>query len=429
MRYCTRCVMPDTKPDLLFDAENVCIACRSAAWKDTGIDWDARREELKAVLEKYRKNDPQQYDCMVPVSGGKDSTFQVIVIKYLFKMNPLCVHFEPSHPSEIGRKNLENLRNLGVDLISFKPNPHVYTKICREAFTRVGDHEWPNHVGIFTVPVQVAVRYNIPLLVWGENSQLEYGGPVESTKRNVLDRKWLEEFGGLLGLRVNDLKEIGLTEADLKPFIYPSADQLKEVGINGIFLGYYLKWDSRRQTELVKKFGFNVRPDHVEGTYVNYENLDDVLESIHDYFKYIKFGFGRASDHASLDVRNGRISRLDALKMIAKYDGRLCHEHIDIFSKRFGVSKEQFFAVVERYANKSIFKVDESGKLVWKDGQLVHLELEKELKRNNLTAKDCEDTSAIERKIDERVSEQIKKEGYVTGLIHANDIDSLLRNQ
>lgn len=423
MRYCKKCVMPDTKPDLFFDDENVCIACRCAEYKNR-INWNDRLMELERLLNKYRSNNARKYDCIIPVSGGKDSTFQVLIMKKVYKMNPLCVHFEPTYPSEIGRANLENLRKLGVDLISFKPDPSVYTKICKEAFIRVGDHEWPNHVGIFTIPVRIAVQFNIPLIVWGENSQLEYGGPEKATKAAILDRNWLEEFGGLLGLRVNDLSQLGIDERDIKPYVYPDDREIKKIGMRGIFLGYYLKWDARRQVELVKRYGFNVRDGPVEGTYVNYENLDDEIVSIHDYFKYLKFGFGRATDHASLDIRNGKLSRKDALKLVAKYDGKLFSERVDMFCKRFSMKKEEFYAIVEKFANKSIFKLNNEGSLVWEDGQLINLRLLGELRVNGISPDNYADTSDIETKIEKKNRELIEKEGYVTGLIHAKDIDN-----
>lgn len=417
MKYCNACVMPNTKPDLTFDEEGVCDACRSAQKKDQDIDWDKRREEFEGIVKKYKGSKGHGYDCIIPVSGGKDSTFQAFMMKYIFKMNPLCVNFEPTYPTELGRKNLENLRRLGFDVLCFKPNSKVYTKLGRDAFFKVGDHEWPNHLGIFTIPIRVAVQYDIPLLVWGENSQLEYGGPVEAAEKNVLDRRWLEEFGGLLGMRVKDLKELGLTEEETNCYIYPTDEELKKVGVFGVFLGSYFKWDARRQTELVKQIGFNVHDGPIEGTYPNYENLDDDIVSLHDYFKYVKFGFGRATDHACLDLRNGRLTREEALRLIAKYDGKLFQNKVDLFCKRFSISKEEFYSVVEKFANKSIFKVNDDGKLVWEDGQLVHLRLKEELKRCGVTEDKYKDVSDIEQKLENLVRNQINNEGYVTGLI------------
>lgn len=417
MRYCKKCVMPDTKPDLFFDKDGICVACRAAEEKNSKIDWKSRKKELDGILDSYRTKDYAKYDCIVPVSGGKDSTYQLFIIKDIYKMKPLCVHFEPTNPSEIGRRNLENLRRMGVDIISFKPNPVVYEKICREAFTSVGDYEWPNHVGIFTIPVQIAVKYQIPLIIWGENSQLEYGGPKEATQKPVLDRRWLEEFGGLLGLRVNDLKKLGITDEDMKPYIYPAKEELDKLGLRGIFLGYYLKWDARKQVEIAKKLGFMLRDTPVEGTYLRYENLDEALYPIHDYFKYLKFGFSRATDHASTDIRTGRLSRKDALRLVALYDNTLSDGIIDAFCAKFGFTREEFFKIVDKFANKSIFKVDEKGRLVRENGKLVNIQLQTELEMEGIGKDEQVDIEAILNSIDAKLLEQIERDGYVNELI------------
>ena len=196
LRYCVRCVMPHTKPDLRIDDEGVCNACRSFEQR-TEVDWDQRRKELLEVTGRYRSKDGSHWDCIVPVSGGKDSTYQVVRMLQL-GLNPLCVTATTCDLSEIGRKNIQNIKNLGVDYVEFSPNPVVRRKLNRVGLTDVGDISWPEHVGIFTIPVRAAVQYNVPLIVWGENSQNEYGGPAAAADNNVLTRRWLEEFGGLL---------------------------------------------------------------------------------------------------------------------------------------------------------------------------------------------------------------------------------------
>ncbi|OGD85215.1 flagellin modification protein, PseA, partial [Candidatus Curtissbacteria bacterium RIFCSPHIGHO2_01_FULL_41_13] len=277
--YCKKCVMPNTKPDLFFDDRGICDACQSVELK-VAVDWNARRKEFEKLIEKFRNKNGTNYDCIIPVSGGKDSHFQTYVVKKVYGLNPLLVTFEATKRNALGRKNLDNIKKaFGVDLLVFEKNPIVYKKLCLEAFRRVGDHEWPNHLGIFTFPVRVAVKFNIPLIIWGENSQLEYGGPKTAIMKKALNKRWLEEFGGLLGQRVDDMIGVdGITKQDLISYTYPSETELKRVGILGIFLGYYFKWDARSQVELVKKYGFSVKEDGpVEGTYTNYENLDDNL--------------------------------------------------------------------------------------------------------------------------------------------------------
>src|SRR6185437_12465156 len=180
LRYCTRCVMPDMKPDLQFDAEGVCNACRNFENR-AAVDWTARRHELDTVLDRYRSKDGAYWDCVIPVSGGKDSTYQVVRMLQL-GMNPLCVTATTCDLSEIGRENIESLKRLGVDHVTFSPNPIVRRKLNRIGLTEVGDVSWPEHVGIFTIPVRAAVQYRVPLLIWGENSQNEYGGPAAAAE-------------------------------------------------------------------------------------------------------------------------------------------------------------------------------------------------------------------------------------------------------
>lgn len=367
--------MPNTKPDLYFDENGVCDACRSADLKGS-IDWDARKREFEDLMEAHRGKNPSNYDCIVPVSGGKDSTYQAYVVKKLYGMNPLLVSFEATKRTPLGRKNLDNIKSaFGCDLMVFEKNPVVYRKMCMEGFRRVGDHEWPNHLGIFTLPIRLAVKLGIPLVIWGENSQLEYGGPKAARMKNVLDRRWLEEFGGLLGHRLEDMVGLdGITKEDLVSYIYPSDEELATAGITGVFLGYYFKWDARPQTELMRtQYGFSVKEDGpVEGTYTNYENLDDNLVAIHDYMKFVKFGFGRATDHACLDVRNGRMTRDEAVKTVKEYDGKLPKKAIPEFLGFFGMSREDFDRIVDSFTDKALFMTDEGGAFLRDaDGNLI----------------------------------------------------------
>ncbi len=367
MRYCTRCVMPETKPDLYLDDEGVCNACRSYE-KRKQIDWEARRRELIELLARYRDASGGNWDCIVPVSGGKDSTYQVVRMLQL-GLNPLCVTATTCDLSETGRKNIENLKNLGVDYIEFSPNPVIRRKLNRIGLTQVGDISWPEHVGIFTIPVRAAVQYHVPLIIWGENSQNEYGGPAAASENNVLTRQWLEEFGGLLGLRVSDVIGMeGIEARHLIPYRYPSDEELQRVGVTGLFLGYYLPWDGLSNALLAEAHGFTTWPTVVEGSMVNYENLDNHQTGIHDYFKFLKFGFGRATDIACLHVRRGRITREDALDIVKKHDGKFPWTYLgkpleDILAP-LEITVDEFIKICDRFTNKRIFKTDASGKLV-----------------------------------------------------------------
>ena len=362
MKICTNCVMPNTKPDLHFDDNGVCDACRSQKDKNCSINWQEREQEFLTLVKKYKKH--PDYDCVIGVSGGKDSTFQVIKVLEL-GLKPLCVCFEPTIPTKIGRKNLNNLNNLGVDLIHIKGDPVVYKKLAKEAFIRTGDNEWQNHLGIFTVVPKFAVNFDIPLIIWGESPQIEYGGPASSKTRNVLDRQWLEEFGGLLGNRISDMIGVeGLTKRDLSLYTYSSDTDVHRVGVTGLFLGYYFKWDLRSVLKKSKEFGFTVADRAVETTYENFENLDCYSNHLHDYLKYVKYGFGRATDNACLDIRLGYISRKQGIRLVNKYDGRYPIKAVQKYLEYTGFTQQEFDKIVNSYTNKRIFERDNQGEFI-----------------------------------------------------------------
>jgi N-acetyl sugar amidotransferase len=365
IKYCSKCLFPETKPDLFFDEEGVCSACIAAEEKNKGIDWLQREKEFYEIINYYKRPKSEiGYDCLIPVSGGKDSTYQAYFMKEKCGMNPLCVCFETTAVTELGQKNLDNLSKMGLDVIHFKKNSEVYKKMVVESFKRVGDEMWPNHIGIFTIPVVFAVKFNIPLIIWGENSQQEYGGPnLDSVKNRILNRKWLEEFGGLLGNRIQDMIGVnGITEKELTPYFYPSDEEIERVGITGIFLGSYFFWDARKQLEIIEKYGFSVKEDGpTEGTYTNYENLDEKLVGLHDYLKYVKYGFGRATDHVCIDIRNGRLTREQGIELVKKYDGKYPNYGVSEFIKYSGLSKREVDFIIDSYTNPLIFKQDEFG--------------------------------------------------------------------
>ncbi len=367
--------MPETKPDLHFDAEGVCSACRAYEARK-GVDWSARRQELLQILEKYRAANRSNYDCIVPVSGGKDSTYQVLRMLEL-GINPLCVTATTDKLSPIGRRNIENLKNRGVDYIEVTPNPLIRHRINRLALRQVGDISWPEHVAIFTIPVRIAVQLGVPLLVWGENSQNEYGGPAAAAKDNVLTRRWLEEFGGLLGMRVSDLVgQEGIEQHHLLQYTYPSDAELQRTGLTGLFLGYYLPWDGYQNAIYSQAHGFETYHKTVEGSLVNYENLDNCQTGIHDYFKFLKYGFGRATDLACMHIRRGRLPREDAVRMVRLHDGKFPWSYLgcslDEILNEIEMTRDEFIAVCDRFTNKKLFVCDARGNLLKdKDGNLT----------------------------------------------------------
>ncbi len=367
IRYCTRCVMPETKPDLTFDEEGVCAACRNYESR-VEVDWNQRWQEFQDVIERYRRPNGENYDCIVPVSGGKDSHYQVIKVLEA-GLNPLCVTAMTDDLSGYGRRNIENMKRLGVDYIEVTINPVVRCRMNRIGLEQVGDISWPEHASIFTIPVRIAVQHNVPLIVWGENSQNEYGGPAAAAKNNVLTRRWLEEFGGLLGLRVTDLiGQDGIERRHMIQFTYPSDEDLSRVGTTGIFLGHYVPWDGFENAEIAKTHGFETYPEPCEGSLVDYENLDNHQTGIHDYFKFLKFGYARATDQACLHIRRGRLSRNEAIEIMRERDGKFPWTYIgkpleDILAE-IDMTVEQFVRICDRFTNKKLFLTDNRGQLI-----------------------------------------------------------------
>ena len=374
MNYCKRCLYPDTKPQLVFDENGICSACKNHELKEK-IDWKSKEKELKEILEKFRSKN-NYYDCIIPVSGGKDSHFQAYTIKEKFGLNPLVVNFHPLDQTEIGKKNLDNLKKLGVDCIEFSPNPNVYLNLARFGLKKLGDFQWPEHIGIFTVPVQIAVKYKIPLIIWGENPQFEYGQPTDIAIDTILDRKWLEKNGGyfLDKIKPQDMIKHGFELNDIQPYLYPSDEEINQVGITGIFLGSYIKWDIFKQLETVKAIGFQENDEPKEGTFNKWENLDVYFTVFHDYFKFLKYGFGRATDHASIEIMHGRISREQGLKLVKQYEGKIPRKYLKKFLEFADMSMDDFIGICNEFTNKEIFKVDENQNVVRdKSGEVIKL--------------------------------------------------------
>ncbi len=364
--YCKFCLFPSTKPDLKFN-KGICSACDHYFGRPK-IDFEKRYKELLEIVEKFKNKSNSNWDCIIPSSGGKDSTYQAITMRNL-GLNPLLVTATTCDLSEYGRRNIENLKEIGFDTIEVSPSKVVRRKLNKIGLVKLGDISWPEHLSIFTIPVRIAVQLNIPLLIWGENSQNEYGGPEEDSDNNQLTRRWLEEFGGLLGLRKTDLVGLeGITEKDLVVYDYPTDEQLKKTGITGLFLGHYIPWDGLRNVLVAQSHGFKTIEQNIETAFINYENLDNYHTGIHDYFKFLKFGFSRATDVANLFIRRERISRTEALDIVRRTDGLFPWTYlgkpIEKILEPIEISLDQFIDICDRFTNKKIFKTNSQGNLI-----------------------------------------------------------------
>jgi len=373
LNYCTKCILPKTKPDLEFDDSGVCQGCR-AYENRAEIDWKQRKEEFDALVKKYKTKN--YYDCIIPVSGGKDSTYQVIKVLES-GLNPLCVTASTDKLSEIGRYNIENIKQLGVDHIEVSTDPVLRRKINKLTLKTVGDIAWAEHVTIFTIPVRLSYQLKIPLIVWGENSQNENGGPKSKENSFELNRRWLEEFGGLLGLRTDDLPSLlNISTKKLTQYTYPSEDELKKNKTMGVFLGYFFPWDGHENVKISKKYGFKPFYKDVEGSIVNYENLDNLQMRIHDYFKFLKYGYDRVTDWCCWHLRRGRLSREEAIKINNEKSGKFPSTYLDVplevILKEIDCTMSEFIEICDNFSNKQIFKLNNKNELIkQQDGSLI----------------------------------------------------------
>src|SRR5215813_3633596 len=352
MRYCQTCILPDTRPNLRLDSDGRCNACASHATKPH-IDWAAREKTFRAVVDNARKNS-KGYDCVIPVSGGKDSTWQVV--KCLgYGLNPLTVTWKTPGRTELGQKNLSNLVALGVDHLDYAINPQVERKFMYQSLVRYGSTAIPMHMALFNIPLTIAHRFSIPLLVQGENSAFEYGGDYDASKGHRLDAQWLKKFGVMHGTTARDWVSEDLTIKELTPYFGPTDQELEEKGILAVFLGHYFQWDPQTSLEVARVHGFQTRAEGPKTGYYDYADLDDDFISIHHYLKWYKFGFTRLFDNLSLEIRNGRITRDDAMRIVREVGDQTPHEDIAKFCDFVGINKEHFFEVVEKFRNREVW--------------------------------------------------------------------------
>ena len=367
MIYCKSCVTPNTRPDLTFK-NGICDACNSFKNKNT-INWSDRKNEFKKLIKDYHKNN-DTYDCLIPVSGGKDSH---LTLHHALENNlkPLCFSITPTIPTEIGLKNLKNISNLGVDLIQFTPNPKVYNHLVLEGFKRVGDMEWINHMSIWSIPVHFAIKMNIKLILWGESPQMEYGGSMTISELNKkqFTEEWVNDYGALNGLRAQDMvcsnpDNFSISERDMDIFEYPNKIKVEKWGGIGVFMGYYFKWNDRKNLEIIEKMGFSRKKGRIEISYTDYEKLDCISMNLHDYLKYLKFGYGRATDAASIEIRNNIITREEGIRLVEKYDRNYPKYSIETFCEKFKISQKEFDLLASDYINPDIFIQDEKGEFI-----------------------------------------------------------------
>jgi N-acetyl sugar amidotransferase len=360
MEYCKRCTYPaNAKPTIIFDEQGVCSGCRYHESRQK-IDWDERQGLFQDIVDEYKaiaKSRGNVYDCIIPVSGGKDSHYQVHLMKNVYGMNPLCVTFNHCFNTKLGIRNLGNLvSKFGVDLIRFTTNPDSVSKISRAMVRRVGDLTWHYHAGIRTFPFQVSKMYNIPLIVWGEHGFAEIVGLV-ALEDMVEFTKWTRQEHDMRGLEPSDLiGEDGITEEDVAPYVFPTDEEIEQVGMRGIYLSNFFYWDALAQAkEMVERYDFGIYQHPRERSFIMHGKTDDHANDVHDYLKYLKFGYGRATDDTSCEIRHGRMTREEGIDLVDRYD----HNRPSIlgpYLKFMGITEQQFMDWVEPMRDTNIWQ-------------------------------------------------------------------------
>lgn len=355
--------MADTRPRIHFDEEGVCSACKYWEEKDNVIDWDARKKEMEEVCDKFRSNDGS-YDCIVPVSGGKDSGYIAWKVKHDYGMHPLTVTFAGNKDTVLGKKNLRSLIDSGFDNILFTPNGAVHKKIIKKAFMEFGDPFLPFISGVIAAPFKAAVQYNIPLIIYGEDGEVEYGGAAETKSKAAFDLAFIREKL-LSGQNILKWMDDEITLFDLQPYLLPTEKELESTKVVPIHLSYYEKWEPSKHVELAKKrTGFTALEKRSEGTYTNFASLDDKHDGFHYFMMFPKFGICRATSDAAHEIREGRLSREEGLEFVRKYDGEFPREHFDEFLDDIDMTERAFWQVVERFINRKIW--EQVGDKEWK---------------------------------------------------------------
>lgn len=353
LKYCKKCLLPNTRPGVVIDENGISNVWKQAKNEKDSIDWDERKKAFEKVV-KNSKSQAVGYDCLIPVSGGKDSTWQVI--KCLeYGLNPLAVTWKTPARSEIGQRNLDNLISLGVDHIDYQINPKVEKKFMYKSLVKYGTTALPMHMALFNIPLTIAVNYNIPLVVWGENSAFEYGTTDDQLKGFKLNEAWLKKYGVTHETTANDWISSDLTKKELTPYFGPNDEKLKKSGVRAVFLGYYFKWDTEISLEAAIKHGFQVRKEGPKTGYYNYADIDDDFISIHHYLKWYKFGFTRLFDNLSIEIRNGRMAYGEAIEIIKETGVQRPDDDIQKLCDFLEISEEHFNEIIESFRNHDIW--------------------------------------------------------------------------
>lgn len=357
VKYCKKCVISNQRPRITFDEHGICSACNFADYKAKVVNWEQRENELKTLLDRFRRNDGR-YDVIVPSSGGKDSALVAHMLKFKYNMNPLTVTWAPHVYTDIGFENHQNHIHIGdLSNILVTPPGQTHRKLTKLAFENLGDPFLPFIYGQNNMPLQMAEKFDIPLIFYGENSEVEYGGSMKDAF--VPTRDWKHKNANILmsGMPPEKFLEHGITEKDLYPYLAPSTDRLESLGLEIHYFGYYHKWiPQENYYYCVENTGFKANPERSEGTYSKYASLDDKIDGFHYYLMFIKFGIGRATSDAAHEVRDGHLTREEAAALVGRFDGEFPKKYYELFLQYCGITEQEFWGVVDSWRPDHIWR-------------------------------------------------------------------------
>lgn len=359
MRYCKRCLQPDTRPNTKFSDDGICPACNYYS-SHLQIDWGDRRDILLELVDSYR-NPAAQYDCIIGVSGGKDSTRQAIWVRDHLKLRPLlvCLSYPPHQVTQTGVDNLSNLIELGFDLIQVCPAPRTWQTLMRIAFDNFANWAKATELALFSAVPRLAINYKIPLILWGENPGLQLGD-LGTLGRTGYDGNNLRNMNTLAGGANDWMRDAGFTAKDLIPFDYPAIEEFEKHNIQIVYLGWFLgDWSLINNGMVSALGGLHIRHDDPENTGDLYgvSSLDEDWVTLNQMIKYYKFGFGRASDYANEMIRMGTISRERGIELVQRYDGSCSDKYIQDFSDFIGITPSDFWEKVRSVVNRDLFDI------------------------------------------------------------------------
>ena len=356
VKFCKLCTVSNQRPRITFNEEGICSACTYAKLKSK-IDWDTRDRELRELLDKHRRRDGG-YDVIVPCSGGKDGSYVAHQLKHVYDMNPLCVTWSPNIHTDTGWRNLQAFISSGFNHIMGSPDGEVNRKLMNLAFTHLGDPFLTFIYGQTNFPRQMAVRYGVQLIFYGENGEVEYGGDLKeayTSKREFKD----DNRYAFSGLPLDFWKDHGLPIKSLQAYQGPSYDELMENGTEMHFFGYYKYWDPQEAYYYAKEHtGFTANSERSEGTYSKYASLDDQIDGFHYYLAFVKFGIGRCTSDTAHEIRDGKITRDEGIALVKKFDGEFPKKYFQVFLDYCRLSEDEFWQVVDCWRSDHIWKID-----------------------------------------------------------------------